>query len=100
MTKSFSMGGAPPAPGAPAGAAFEETAMKADSAQAARYCRDRIISPQLLSFNILPINTATQRAQQVQKCAAHGYRSRQCVRVLGRIGGGPHARAHAAGIYA
>src|ERR1700733_2645908 len=97
MTKSLSTGSAPPAPGAPA--ALEATTMKADSAQAARY-RDRIIPLQLLSFNILSINTATQRAQQVQKCAAHGYRSRQCVRILGRIGGRPHARAHAPGIYA
>src|ERR1700721_385724 len=93
------MGGAPPAPGAPAGAALEETPMKADSAQAARSTRDRIISLLLLSLEILSINTATERAQQVQKCAAHGHRSRQCVRVLGRIGGRPHARAHAAGIF-
>src|SRR6202041_891859 len=104
MTKSVSMGGAPLAPGAPAGAAAEETPMKADSAQAARnfgvpplHSRDRIIPLPSLSLEILSINTATERAQQVQKCAAHGHRSRQCVRVFGRIGGRPHARARAAG---
>src|ERR1700733_12140633 len=96
MTKSVSMGGAPVGPGAPAGAAAEETPMKADSAQAARnfgvpplHSRDRIIPLPSLSLEILSINTATERAQQVQKCAAHGHRSRQCVRVFGRIGGHP-----------
>ena len=57
-------------------------------------------SRMLLRLDILAINTATLRAQQVQKGPADGCRRRYRVRIFGRIGRGAHGRAHAARIHA